>query len=202
VGIFDGREKALEATIASLRSELADVERSNHVLARTAKESSDQVTELRKIIKRDKETIAELEQRLNDRADLPEANLTAIRIFVQGLGAAMLLVSMLFGGHLALAKEYKEYNQLIWFLYCFTQFLGMYLLGFGTRTTLRSLSLLGSYMSTLTVISVVAIGLSLMQYVNILAVDHVVVLGAVNAIGIPLLIYVERRRAVPALFKS
>lgn len=201
MGIFDGREKALEATIASLRSELADAERANEVLAKTAQESSSQVNELRKLIKVDKDAIAELKRRLNDRADLPEGSLTAIRLFVRGLGLALLVASLLFGGDLALAKGYPQSNQLIWFLYCFTQFSGLYLFGFGTHTTLRSLSVLGSYMSLLTVISTLAVCAGLMHVVDVFAIREVMLLGAVNALGLPILIYVERRRAVPAPLK-
>lgn len=201
MGIFDGREKALEATIASLRSELADAERANEVLAKTAQESSNQVNELRKLIKVDKDAIAELKRRLNDRADLPEGNLTAIRLFVRGLGLALLIASLLFGGDLALAKGHPQSNQLIWFLYCFTQFSGLYLFGFGTHTTLRSLSVLASYMSLLTVISTLAVCAGLMHVVDVFAIHEVMLLGAVNALGLPILIYVERRRAVPASLK-
>ncbi|MEW6372195.1 MAG: hypothetical protein AB1584_14760 [Pseudomonadota bacterium] len=202
MGIFDGREKALEATVASLRIALAETERSNNVLVKTAKESSEQIIELRKMLENNRAKTAALEQRLADRNDLPEKNLAAIRIFVRGLGGALLCASIAFAVYLALGKGYAESRQLIWSLYIFTQFIGMYLLGFGAHTTLRSLSLLGSYMSTVTVISAVAIGMTVMKYANLLDTDQLVALGGVNALGVPLLIYVERRRALTAPVKS
>ncbi len=202
MGIFDGREKALEAENASLSSKLADAERSNAVLAKTAKQYADQINALRSSIQANEKTIGALEQRLDDRKDLPEASLTAICIFVRSLGAAMLFSSWAFAAYLALAKGSEESHQLTWALYLFAQFVGLYLLGFGAHTTLRSLSILGSYLSALAVACAAATGLSVMKYVDLFASDQLVALGLVNAIGIPLLIYVERRRAIPGAIKS
>ena len=179
MGFFDNREKELEAIINQYKSEHQNL--------------NIKITELNKIKNNQENEIKNLTKRICNEGN-KSTNITSkvIQIFIHLLGFSLLTTSLLFAKNLISIENANEWPEYIWELYIFSQFSGLYLLRYGTPTTLRSMMFFGIYMTTLLAILIGFFVFSLINNESGQIGINLILLSALNSIGIPILIYVER----------
>jgi len=122
-----------------------------------------------------------------------EINSPRIKI-VKSIGVLLIIVSLIFA-YLLVEKtiENSFSEKIIWTIYLFSQFSGLYLAGFGKSLTINSLSSFSIYLSVCFLIVVTLIVLYVLEVIALNSLTNVYGLMAINSIGIPMFIYLERK---------
>lgn len=197
--IFGDSEKikALEFQIENLRTSLRNQEaisdREKFKLESQLVERQNQIDELTSAVAERDRRIEEMAKVVRDQNDIPVKALTAIQVFIRILGIALVIASLLLARSLGVGAIGDERYGTVWILYLFCQFAGLYLAGFGAPTDLRSITIFGVYMCSILVVVSASIVSSLLNVISISLTPELFWLAAINAIGVPILIYVERR---------
>ena len=197
--MFDNGDKikALEFQLENVRKYTTRLEREaaeiEHKAADKLKSADLLITQLQGVINKNEIIISELTITIANYADIPHRTLSAIQIFVRALGLTLLIASLALARSLGYNVVADSNYTTIWGLYLFCQFAGLYLVGFGTPTTLRSITIFGTYMCTLLTIIATIIVASLIGLLENPITQELIFLAIVNSIGVPTLIYVERR---------
>jgi Fe2+ transport system protein B len=136
----------------------------------------------------------EQEKREKEKRELSKIKQNSNYAYIKTIGFLLL-----FGSWFFLYSLIFEFNKIpvshiiVWGLYLFTQFFGLYLIGFGTLTGLHSLIVMGKYMSTIFIIIITIVILSIFNFLKLSLNIDLSLLIAINSLGIFTIIYVEKK---------
>ena len=192
MGLFGGREEELEGEKKALKTKLSETQRQLY-------KGQAEVKELKKYISSKSAEIVLLNKSV---AELSQTNeiisadkITNPRIIIIKIVGALLILSSLVFSFLLITREPETgvVNTLLWSLYLFSQFSGLYLSGFGTLTTSESLYNLSLYLiAGFVILSIIMMGVML-GMITLNPLVNLVGLLVVNSLGIPLIVYIERK---------
>lgn len=174
--------RELDAKVSTLKNE---IKRLNHQLEKA-------YADLNKKDSDNRDAVECAVQKALARAGIDGSKLTWTAYLIRAMGLLFISVSLVYGFILVTQQTTNYTNYTTWSIYIFCQFGGLYMCGYGKALSIKSFQIFGLYMITLFLIVVVSIGLAIFGQIDIDVNTNVIIFVSVNAIGIPLLVYLER----------
>ena len=185
MGLFNNKElEELSAQLQTLTGELTETKKA---VSREIAKNHD----LRQELNERAQQIKHLNAKLDEAKPIAPPDTQFARL-MQFVGGFFLLVSLVIAYVLMIKDIFPVDLAIVWGAYVTTQLLGLYLLGYGKKVTFGALQRFGAYMSLLFLLICAYMTLLLAGIINLKIGPNLIGLGAINAVGIIVLIYAER----------